>query len=54
MTAEIVEYEPPTRLQRLRAGLALLGLIVVLGTLAAATLGGIVVAGVSLIDHALG
>ncbi|MGQ0830971.1 MAG: hypothetical protein ACT4OV_04775 [Microthrixaceae bacterium] len=54
MAAKFVEYEPPTRLQRLRSTLALLGLIVLLGTLAAATLGAIVVAVVSLIDHALG
>ena len=53
MAAERLDYEPPTKLRRLRSGLALLGLVAVLGTLTAATLGLLIFGAVSLIDHAL-
>lgn len=49
-----MEYRAPSALQRLRSLLLLLLLTAVLGTLAAGIVGVLVVAGVSLIDHALG
>ncbi len=52
--ADRIEYRPPTALQRVRSAALLVLLVVVLGTVAAGLIGVIVVAGVSLIDHALG
>lgn len=52
--AETTEYEGTTWLQRTRSTVLLLLLVTVLGALTAGIIGVLVVAGASLIDHALG
>jgi hypothetical protein len=54
MVAETTEYEGTTWVQRTRSTVLLLLLTVVLGALTAGIIGVVVVAGASLIDHALG
>lgn len=54
MVAESSEYDGTTWLRRVRSAILLAVLVVVLGTIAAGILGVVIVAGTSLIDHALG
>jgi integral membrane sensor domain MASE1 len=54
MVAETTEYEDTTWLQRIRSTVLLLLLTAVLGAVTAGIIGVLVVAGASLIDHALG
>lgn len=49
-----MEYQAPSVLRRIRSAVLLVVLVAVLGALTAGIIGVLVVAGVSLIDHALG
>lgn len=54
MVAERTEYETTSGLRRAWSAILLVGLSVLLGVFAAGVLGVLLVAGFSLIDHALG
>ncbi len=53
MSADSSEYQPPGLRARLRSLVTLVGLTVLLGVVAAAIVGAVVVATVTLLDHAL-
>jgi hypothetical protein len=54
MVTETTEYERTTWVQRTRSTVLLILLVAALGALTAGIIGVLVVAGASLIDHALG
>jgi hypothetical protein len=54
VTAESTDYEGTTILRRVRSAILLVVLLVVIGAAAAGTLGMVIVAATSFLDHALG